>query len=87
MANAITLTSFTNPDRAQTGTADGLTAVAKVYNVENIISVSTRATAYRTTGITDVVIEYPVNQSVIQVPLICTETRAAILALMNAPLA
>lgn len=83
-AALIQVTTFTNPLMYATGTADGKTASTRLINVRNIISVKTRATAYLTTGVTDVVYSYPVNEAMVQVTLICTETQAAILTAANA---
>jgi len=87
MANLITVTTFSSLSQAINGQAEATTATAVIINVKNIISVKTKVTAFQTTGVTDVLYEYPVNEAVFQVRLICTETAAAILALANAPLA
>lgn len=84
MANAFTVNTFTKLNYQQ----DTVTAaVPIVLTSARVISVSTRNNPFLTTGITDVVYELPINQSRYQVVLVCTETRAAILALINAPLA
>lgn len=83
-AKAIQITTFTNPNAVATGTGDGLTASTRLINTNKILSVKTRATAYRTTGIVDVVYEWPVNEAVTQVTFIVTETQAALLTAINA---
>lgn len=90
MGNLIQVTTFTNPAKAETGLADSAAPTAAktlVISTSRIIAVQTRPTAYRTTGITDVTYNYPINEATLQVTLVCTETQAAILALGNAPLA
>ena len=84
MANLISLTSFTTPSNVLEGKADGATASAVLINVNRIVSVKTRATAYLTTGITDVVYDYRINGVQFFVALIVTEARAAILTSANA---
>lgn len=84
MQALIQITTFTNPNQALNGTADGTTATTRLINVRNILSVKTRATAYRTTGIVDLVYAWPVNEAITQVTFIITETQAAILTAANA---
>lgn len=81
MANLIPVTSFSKlANQETTATA----AQDLVINVANILSVSTRVTAYQTTGVTNILYALPVNNMTYQINLIVTETRAAVLALANA---
>ena len=82
--NLIQITTFTNPSQAINGQGDGTTSSTRLINCRNILSVKTRATAYRTTGIVDLVYAWPVNEAVTQVTFIITETQAAILTAANA---
>lgn len=87
MSNLIKVTTFSVPSNVNTGVPiDGKVAAALIINVNNILSVQTRATPYLTTGVTNLVISYPINESVTQMTLVCTETADAILALANAAL-
>lgn len=85
MANLIAVTSYNklNPNVELSGT----TTTATVIAVNKIIGVTTRATAYNTTGVTDILYSFPVNNAEKQIVLTVTETRAAVLAAANAALA
>lgn len=85
MANLISVTSW-SPLSLNNETPLSAAAVVLI-NPAKILSVKTRGTAYATTGVTDIVYEYPINQMHYQLTLIVTETRAAVLAAANAPLA
>lgn len=87
MANLLNLTSFTNPSQTLNGNGDGKTATAILINVNKIISVTTRPTAYLGTGITNVLYAYRINETETQVNLIVTQALSAVLASANAPLA
>lgn len=60
------------------------TAVTVLINPARIVSVQTRATPYNTTGVTNIIYEFPFNQMRYQVQLVVTETQAAILTAANA---
>lgn len=79
-ANLILVNSFQALNSDQPAT----TASAIYINPARIISVKTRATAYLTTGITDVLYAVPVNNSELQVTLIVTQTAAAVNTAANA---
>jgi len=80
MSQLITVTTFSKlavVDQPVT------TAIPMVINVARIVSITTRAVAFQTTGVTNVVYALPVNNTTYQITLVCTETRAALLALAN----
>jgi len=80
-AQLISVTSFqalNNVDGPAT------TSSVIVINPARIIAVKTRASAYRTDGITDIVYELPVNQKKYQVILIVEESAAEIITAANA---
>jgi len=81
LANLIPITSFSKLANQE---VSGTTTTPLVINVANIIAISTRVTPFSTTGITDVLYSLPVNNTSYQITLVCTETRAALLALANA---
>lgn len=87
MANLIVVTTFSPMSQAINGQAEAKVATAITINVANIISVKTRPTAFQTTGITNLVYALPVNESMQQVTLICTEAATAIVTAANAALA
>jgi len=80
-ANLIPVTSFSKLANQETS---GTTTQTLYINPRFILSVSTRATPYATTGITNILYELPVNQASYQINLVVTETAAAIMALTNA---
>lgn len=82
MAKIIELTMW-NSSLDTTGNMAAATSKVLV-NVNSIISVQTRATAYQTTGVSNVLISVPLNQTAQQVQLIVTEARSAILTAANA---
>lgn len=88
MANLIQITTFTDPTKWETGTQDAPTGAAKtiVINVNRILSVQTRVTAFRTSGITNVLYAILKDEANLQVNLIVTETQAAVLAAANGAL-
>jgi len=80
-ANLIPVNSFSKLSNQETSA----TATSLLYiNPRNILSVTTRPTAYQTTGVTNILYELPYNQVRYQVNLIVTETAAAVMALTNA---
>lgn len=81
-ANLIVVTAWNNGLNASG--AMGKTTKTIAINTKNIVSVQTRATAYQTTGVTDIVYEVPVNNSKIQAVLVVTETQAAVVTAANA---
>lgn len=82
MAQLITVTAWNK----LTPTPDSYnkTATSLVLNVRNILAVKTRTTAYQTTGVTDILYEFPVNEARYQVNLIVTEALSAIVTAANA---
>lgn len=86
MANLITINTYSSLNQAVNGKAPALPAVETVINVNKIISITERTSTTLPLGVSVVLYEYPVNQSVLQIELICTETVAAIVALANAAL-
>lgn len=81
MANLIVVTSWTNLDYQST---ENTAATAIVINTAKIISVKTRTVPFKTTGITDIVYEFPINQMRYQITLTVTEAEAAIVTAANA---
>jgi len=80
-ANLIPVTSYSKLSNQETSA----TVTQTLYiNPRNILSVTTRTTAYNTTGVTNILYELPYNQARYQVNLIVTETAAAVMALTNA---
>lgn len=86
MANAITVNTYSSLSQSLNGKAPALPAVPVVINVNKIISITTRTNTALPLGISSVTYEVPINESSTQVELICIETRAALLALINGPL-
>lgn len=84
MANLIKVTSFSKLAYQETTVT---TAAPLILNVKNIISVSTLATPFQSTGVTKILYELPYNQMHYQVGVIVTETADAVLAAANAALA
>lgn len=84
MANLITVTTFSPMAQAINGQAEAKVATAITINVKNIISVKTRTAAFQTSGVTNLVYALPVNESMQQVTLICTEAASAIVTAANA---
>lgn len=84
MANLISLTSFTALDPNNTDPRATGAATSVIINTKNILSVKTRATAFRTTGVTDVVYELPVNRSRQSIVLVVTEAASAVVTAANA---
>lgn len=87
MANLITVTTYSSLSQSQNGKPAALPGVATVINVDKIISITTRSNTALPLGVSVVLYEVPINEASTQVELICTETRAALLALANAALA
>lgn len=83
-ANLISVTSWTKLDY-QNSPYSVATAIG--INADKIISVTTRATALNTTGITDIVYELPFNQMNYQPVLTVTQTAAAIQAAISSSIA
>lgn len=81
MANLIVVTSWTKLNYQN---SENPVATATVINTKNILSVSTRPVPFKTTGITDIVYEYPYNQMRYQLTLTVTEAEAAIVTAANA---
>lgn len=87
MANLITVTTYSSLTQAVNGKAPALPAVATVINVRKIISVKARTNTVLPLGVSVVLYEFPVNEAVTQVELICTEAVSAIVTASNAALA
>lgn len=81
MANLITVTSWTKLDYQN---SENAAATAIVINTSKIISVSTRAVPFKTTGITDIVYDLSLNQMHYQPVLTVTEAEAALITAANA---
>lgn len=81
MATLITVNSFTPLDNIS---SDKNAASSVTINTSRIVSVKTRGTAYRTTGVTDLVYALPVNQKTYIVNLIVTEAASALITAANA---
>lgn len=86
MAQFILVTTFTDPSKWETGTADAATGAAKtiLLNVSRILTIQTRPTAFRTTGVTNILYVYPKNEATQQVTFIVTEIQSALLTAVNA---
>jgi hypothetical protein len=84
MSNLINVTSFTSLSKTLAGTGDGPTAVTKLINVSKIVDVKTRLVPYLTTGITDIIYKYEVNNMSYLIPLIVTEALSVIQTTSNA---
>jgi len=81
MSRLINVTSFSKLAYQETTVT---TAVPLVINVDNIISVSVRSSATLPSGVTTILYAMPYNQMTYQIPLVVTETVAAVVTAANA---
>lgn len=80
-ATLIQINSFTP---IKFGAQDGTVAIAISINPNFIVGVRTKVQPYLTTGITEILYQFVVNNMKATVPLVVTQTAAAILTASNA---